>query len=868
MNRKSAFWATTALFTGLLVSAGTASAQSTGTEAAESRVEDVIVTGTRGPRNIDGAIVAETVGKTRSSITQEFIQTQTPGQTILQSLNLVPGVNFYNADPYGSSGGNIRLRGFDGNRVSLTFDGIPLNDTGNYATYTNQQLDPELIERATVNQGTTDVDSPTASATGGTINYTSRRPASDFGGWIQSSFGDFNYRRNMFLIDTGEVGPWGTAAWFAFSRQDYDKFKGRGTLRKEQWNARIYQPLGSNGDFLALSGHYNENRNNNYNGPNLRTATGFCDVLQTVVCNDQVEDDPRGWDVDFNDTYLPYPAVGGNPASYTGRPGVADVDPAANSNYWALRINPSNTGNIRGNSRFTLAEGLILTVDPSFQYVLANGGTGQVVLSETDRLLRGSFATGGLDLNGDGDTLDSVRVHATNNTNTHRYGLNTSLIWDMDDNHRLRFAYAYDWGRHRQTGQYGRIDRSNPSEPRFADWFAGRNDEDNRIVNRDGYELRTRDRLSYAELNQFSLEYRGQFLNDALTVNLGLRAPFFKRELNQYCFSQDASSNVLCTTETFSTTGIVNGVPNTPITNGNVVFTGRTTGSGANQNSIQYIAPYSREVKYDDLLPNVGVTYRFDGGHMVYASYAETLSAPRTDSLYAVRRLADGSIGNPTVQPETAQTFDIGYRYSSANVVGSVAGFFTNYDNRIVNTFDEDLNTFVDRNVGSVELMGFEGSLGWSPTEALSLYGSIAYLDGELQEDYRFNAAGDQLPTKGKKLVETPDWTASFRANYTFSDMFSGGVQAKYTGERWITDVNDLADSAFTIVDVDARIDFTPWGYEDTYLQFNVTNVFDEKYYSGLGTRASATPGQLGYSRPFATTGAPRTWMATLRVGF
>lgn len=839
MNRKSAFWATTALFTGLLVSAGTASAQSTGTEAAESRVEDVIVTGTRGPRNIDGAIVAETVGKTRSSITQEFIQTQTPGQTILQSLNLVPGVNFYNADPYGTSGGNIRLRGFDGNRVSLTFDGIPLNDTGNYATYTNQQLDPELIERATVNQGTTDVDSPTASATGGTINYTSRRPANDFGGWIQSSFGDFNYTRNMFLIDTGEVGPWGTTAWFAFSRQDYDKFKGRGYLRKSQWNARIYQPLGDNGDFLALSGHYNENRNNNYNGPNLRTATGFCDVAQTIVCNDQVEDDPRGWDVDFETTYI----------APTRRNGVADND-ANGTNYWGLRINPSNTGNIRGNSRFTLAEGLVLTVDPSFQYVLANGGTQQAVLQETDLLLRGTFATGGVDLNGDGDTLDRVRVMTPSNTNTHRYGLNTSLIWDLDDNHRLRAAYAYDWGRHRQYGHYGFVDFGRPNDPRFVDWFGGRNQENNRVVNRDGYELRSRDRLSYAELSQFSVEYRGQFLNDALTVNLGLRAPFFKRELNQFCYSQNASSNVLCTSE----------VPNATLANGNVTFAGRGT--------TQYIAPYSREVKYDDLLPNVGVTYRFDGGHMIYGSYAETLSAPRTDSLYAVRRLADNSVGNPTVQPETAQTFDIGYRYSSANVVGSVAGFFTNYDNRIVNTFDEDLNTFVDRNVGSVELMGFEGSLGWSPTEALSLYGSIAYLDGELQEDYRFNAAGDQLPTKGKKLVETPDWTASFRANYTFSDMFSGGVQAKYTGERWITDVNDLADSAFTIVDVDARIDFTPWGYEDTYLQFNVTNVFDEKYYSGLGTRASATPGQLGYSRPFATTGAPRTWMATLRVGF
>ena len=47
-----------------------------------------------------------------------------------------------------------------------------------------------------------------------------------------------------------------------------------------------------------------------------------------------------------------------------------------------------------------------------------------------------------------------------------------------------------------------------------------------------------------------------------------------------------------------------------------------------------------------------------------------------------------------------------------------------------------------------------------------------------------------------------------------------------------------------------------------------MTNVFDEVYYGNLGTRTSATPGQPGYSRPFANIGAPRTYLATLRVAF
>lgn len=835
MNRKRVFWATTALFTGLMA-AGAASAQSTGTDATE--VDAVVVTGSRGPATA-GMAVAETVAKTRNTINQEFIGTQSAGQTILQTLNLTPGLSFTNTDPFGSSGGNIRLRGFDGNRVSLTFDGIPLNDTGNYATYTNQQLDSELIERASVNTGSTDVDSPTASATGGTINYQTLRPTADMGGWIQGSLGDFNYRRVMGLFNTGEFGPWGTTAWFAASYQNYDKFKGLGELEKTQYNARIYQPIRGNGDFVALSAHYNENRNNNYNGPNLATSTGFCDVAKTQVCGDQVNESPFGWNVDFDRTYI----------APTIRPGQRDDD-VNGTGYYGLRINPSNTGNIRGNSRFTLREGLVLTVDPSFQYTLANGGTQQTLLNENDLLLRGTKTTGGVDLNGDGDILDRVRVMTPSNTNTHRYGVNSSLIWDLNDSHRLRAAYALDWGRHRQTGHYGFVDFSDPTKPTFVDVFGGRNDEANRIVNLDGYALQSRDRKSIAMLNQLSLEYRGRFLQDALTVNIGVRAPFFERELNQNCYSQNSSSNVLCTSE----------VPNATLANGNVTFAGRGT--------TQYIAPYQLEKKYDAILPNIGATYRFGDGHSVYASYGQSLSAPRTDSLYVVRRLADGSVGNPTVQPEESKNFDLGYRYTASTLVLQASVFANQFDNRIVSTFDPDLDTFVDRNVGSVESMGAEFSAGWEPVENLSLYATASFLNSELQDDYVFNAAGALLPTKGKKQVETPEQMFSARASYKFNDVLTAGVQAKYTGERWVTDVNDLKADAFTVVDVDARFDFARFGFEGTYLQFNVTNLTDEQYYANLGTGASSTPGQLGYGRRFASVGAPRTVMATLRYAF
>ena len=45
----------------------------------------------------------------------------------------------------------------------------------------------------------------------------------------------------------------------------------RGDIYKQQYNARIYQSLGNNGDFISLAIHYNQNRNNFFGSLPLRT---------------------------------------------------------------------------------------------------------------------------------------------------------------------------------------------------------------------------------------------------------------------------------------------------------------------------------------------------------------------------------------------------------------------------------------------------------------------------------------------------------------------------------------------------------------------------------------------------------------------
>jgi iron complex outermembrane receptor protein len=808
-------------------------AQSTGTAEVENLAE-VVVTGRR-VRQLAG-VTDQTATKSRVGVTGESLANYSPGQTFLDGLNQVPGLNFTNNDAYGSSGGNLRLRGFDGSRVSLTFDGIPLNDTGNYAIYTNQQIDPELIEAVDVNLGTTDVDSPTASAVGGSINTRTRRPAKEMGGMVSLSGGEDSFRRVFGMFETGEMGPFGTRAYIAGSYSRNDKFKGPGEIFKRQFNARIQQDL-DNGNFIAASFHFNRNRNNFYR--NASEATFLANGRQfdnLATCT----------------RLMGTAGTADNEAAGTLTGGTENpLNPSACTNYYNLRVNPSDTGNIRINSLWHLSENVRLAIDPSFQYVLANGG-GTQTLGETpsatgtgseDRRVVGISGRTAWDLNGDGDTLDTVRFYTPSNTNTKRYGVNASLIWDLSDTQRVRLAYTLDYGKHRQTGAFGYLDAfGNPENV-----FGGR--QGNKVPTADGSFLRTRDRYSIAELNQVAAEYRGKFMDDKLIATIGVRAPFFKRELNQYCYSLDATTNVLCTTQN----------PTTTLANGNVTFGASTR---------QYIKPFSATAKFEEILPNVGLSYAIADKQTIYASYAGGLSAPRTDNLYAVRRLADGSLARANPDPEQTDSIDLGWRYSSENLIASAAIWQSQYKNRIVSSFDPDLGFFIDRNVGDVDLQGLDLQAGWRVNDWMTVSANASYNDSELKNDLRASATAT-LPTKGKQFVETPEYTYGGRVDLTPIPNLSVGFEGKFVDERYTTDINDAKVGSYTLFHFNAGYEFDVARLKGLRAQLVVYNLFDEEFFGNISstTNAITTAGVTG-STPNLSLGAPRSMSLTIQARF
>jgi iron complex outermembrane recepter protein len=815
-------------------------AQSSGTEATEEDMTEVVVSATR-VKNV-GLAAEQSAPKSRISLSGDYLDRQTAGQSLFQSLNQVPGVNFTNSDPYGTSGGNLRIRGFDGSRVSVTFDGVPLNDSGNYALFTNQMLDSELVDRVDVNLGTTDVDSPTASATGGTVAYRTRRPEEEMGGQAVLSGGEFDYKRAFLRLDSGAFGPWGTKAFIAGSYQNYDKFKGPGELEKKQFNAVIRQDF-ENENFISVAFHYNENRNAQYRTTSKANYTLFgrdYDYLATCA-----RDLPTAGAID-NDNASPFPTIP-NVLLNTDNP----ANTSSCTNLVGVRINPSNTGNVRIQSLWHLGEKFILTFDPSYQYTLANGG-GSTFITETanptssDVRVRGNSSALGVDLNGDGDLLDTVRFYTPNTTNTNRYGATSSLIWDITDDQRMRLAVTYDKAEHRQTAQWGPMDFAT-GEP--EDVFAGR--EGDRTYAADGDIIRGRDRFSIAELLQYALEYRGNFMDDKFTATLGLRAPFFKRDLNQYCYTPnggngssgtiDATSRgVLCTSR----------APLTTTANGNVTF---VPGASA----LVFIPPWSKNVEFDELLPNAGLSFRPWDRHQFYLSYAEGLSAPRTDNLYAaVRNVGETEITRPTPESEMTKSIDVGWRLNHPTNIASLALYKIDYTNRIVSTFNIEKNYSEDRNVGDVDITGFDAQLGHRFGELLSLTMSASYNDSELK--------GSLDPSlNGKKLVETPEWTFGARMDLAVTEDLHFGLQAKKVGDRFSTDNNNEVAPGYTVVDLDLNYSFDIPGFENAQLQFNVTNLLDEEYFGNISSGTG-----VGTSVGFFSIGAPRTVVGSIRFNF
>ena len=382
---------------------------------ADTGDSDVGTIGVQGKATAGGGyMVQEESIKGRSTVTKEALDKQTATGNAIDKLKYTPGLNISSEDATGLSGFRFTMRGLNSDQVGMSVDGMPINDSGNYALYSNLLGDPENIDQIFVTQGSSEADGPHIGSSGGNIGIVTIRPTKETGAFVKQTVGSNATRKTFARLNTGEVN--GLSNWLSASHTEGQMWRGSGAVRadKVEWNSFFDA---GNGNTANLILKYHEQDNNSY----------------SQLTKSQFQQNGRKFD--------PYPAT-----------------PTVGSNgklnsYYALAQNPFQTFTGVLNTQFKLADNLALSVIPYYYW-----GNGSGVGSSSYALNRGSNAGGVFDLgnlptaaqyNADGSSTTGV-YYRPSRTQTWRPGITTKLNWDLGD-HSLQFGYWYERARQSQT---------------------------------------------------------------------------------------------------------------------------------------------------------------------------------------------------------------------------------------------------------------------------------------------------------------------------------------------------------------------------------------------------------------------------------
>jgi iron complex outermembrane receptor protein len=215
-----------------------------------------------------GEIIVYGKGEVRqvTEISAEDIQLTTAGSSPFIALRTLPGVNFQSADPFGTYEWSTRitLRGFNQNQLGFTLDGVPLGDMSYGNTnglHISRAIIADNIGSTRVSQGAGALGTASTSNLGGTIEFFSRDPQGELGIAGNVTYGDSNTLRAYGTLDTGDLG--GFKAYISAAHIDADKWKGSGTQRSTQINAKLVADFSPSTTFTAFV-NYSDRKENDY----------------------------------------------------------------------------------------------------------------------------------------------------------------------------------------------------------------------------------------------------------------------------------------------------------------------------------------------------------------------------------------------------------------------------------------------------------------------------------------------------------------------------------------------------------------------------------------------------------------------------
>jgi len=273
------------------------------------------------------------------------------------------------------------------------------------------------------------------------------------------------------------------------------------------------------------------------------------------------------------------------------------------------------------------------------------------------------------------------------------------------------------------------------------------------------------------------------------------------------------------------------------------------------------LLPFGRKEKnVEEVNVKINLSYRWSDTLMTYASYGDGFKGATF-----TQRIFPNFDFVPTADPEFVETYEIGFKSEFADNRIRVNGalFFTDYEDIQVTVLEEGNAGNTTANAAEGEILGFELEVKAVPTANVLLETSIGYLDAEYTEVAGVAAVNGV--TTDSELVNTPEWSISAAAAYTF-DLSGGWILTPRIDYSFTSKVyNDaqnfevISQNSIGLWDSSIRLENDTNGW---MAMLQVRNLTDELVIdSGF-----ADPGFTGNSE--ATLLPPKTWLFTVGYTF
>lgn len=706
--------------------------------------EEIVVIGKRRGEVGGGLIKPQKEAKSVSTVSSEYIRTQSSIQNAYQYVQLSPGALVATSDPFGlSEQSSINVHGLGQDELGYVLEGMPLNDIGFYTAYPSQFIDSENIDEISLAQGSADLDSPVISAAGGLMNITMLDPSIEFGGLADVAFGSYDTNREFLRMDSGLVGDTNLRAFLSYSHTGSDQWRGPGRVKRQHIDYKLVNEWGD-GNRITLTGTYHDGITPTYTLPTLAQYQKF------------------GTGYNFEPTFTP-----------------------GDGGYEKLNIGTFRILYMSAPSTFVLSDDLTFNITPYWQYGYGNSPYG-TTLTENGNFVgtAGPYtvripnyaATGGV-------------VMANYQDLQYRAGQILKFTYTTGPNSVIA-GYWFDYADETDQQSYSGVSPQGQAPDLWVDTNRGLITLPNGSLL-----LAGRDHV-ITQTQEFFLADKLLLLDDALSLEVGFKEAIVSR----------------------SGTNLVPG------------------------------PQYAATINNAEPLPRAAAKYQVDPEDMVFASVTTNFRTPSEATLF--NAYYGGAIyakANTDLKPEYSVSEEVGYRYTGAEITGSLTFFHYDFSNRQIATVVGGNMINESVNAGGQVTNGLDGELGTKPWYGITPYASAEWLHSTIESNLQ--VGNDYLPTAGKTAVRSPSVQLGLGLKYDNGDVF-GNINVKYVDDQYSTFMNDQKIPGYVTADLGLGYRLPDIGLKARpELKLNMINLAGTSYLSGVSTptgNAKPTIGRFG----------------------